>query len=80
MCPKLKDAHFNLSAYGAKMRVSLATQVLSHSVAVGISTHASLGRLEPEAQHTAQALELLNNLQDSFNSSTVSGIHISKLL
>ena len=37
MAPKLQDKHINLPPF-ASMRVNLAAQILSHSVAAGIST------------------------------------------
>ena len=39
------------------MSVPLAAQVLSHSVAAGINTLATLGKLEAEAMNTASFID-----------------------
>jgi hypothetical protein len=53
------------------MRVKLATQVLSHSVAAGIETYVSHGRFSDEALGTAVFCANMNDLFDCFNSSTL---------
>ncbi len=73
LCPRLKDAHFRMEAFGAKMRVKLAAQVLSRSVAAGINNYVYFGALEKEAEETANFVEHVNNLFDSFNSSARKG-------
>lgn len=70
MAPKLTDYHINLRAFAA-MRVNLATQVLSHSVAAGICTLAELGKLEKSAIHTAKFVEFFDKLFNTFNSSSI---------
>jgi len=50
------------------MHVKLATQVLSHSVAAGISTHVSTSQLPPEAQDTSEFVDKMDTLFDSLNS------------
>lgn len=52
------------------MRVNLAAQVLSRTVAAGIFTHSSLGLLSPEAVHTADFIYKIDQLFDLFNSAT----------
>lgn len=68
--PKLTDCHINLRPFAA-MRVNLATQVLSHSVAAGISTLSQLGKLDSDAIHTAKFIELFDKLFNTFNSSSL---------
>ena len=53
------------------MRVNLATQVLSHSVAAGITTMVTLGALPKEANHTALFLDKFDRIFDTFNSQTL---------
>ena len=52
------------------MRVRLATEVLSHSVAAGIATLTRLEKLPPEAKTTADFVEFMDKLFNSFNSSS----------
>lgn len=52
------------------MRVNLAAQVLSRTVAAGIFTHSTLGLLPPEAVHTAEFIYKIDQLFDLFNSAT----------
>ncbi len=73
LAPKLKQAHFSMSVFGAKMKVKWATQLLSHSVAAGVQTYASFGQLGEDAEPTAQFCETLNDLFDVFNSSVKLG-------
>jgi hypothetical protein len=70
LAPKLTEKHLNLPPYAA-MRVRLAAQTLSHSVAAGISTHVSFGVLPEEAVHTANFIETIDSLFDCLNSSAV---------
>ena len=71
MAPKLTDDHLDLPMF-TKMRVNLAAQVLSHSVAAGISTLQRLGHLHQEAKNTAEFVEMMDQLFNAFNSSTLS--------
>ena len=50
------------------MRVNLAAQVLSHSVAAGISFLVTCKELPEEAIHTAHFVEHFDNLFNTFNS------------
>ena len=70
MAPKLTDDHFSLAMF-TKMRVNLAAQVLSHSVAAGISTLQRLGHLHHDAVYTAKFVETMDQLFNSFNSSSL---------
>ena len=88
MAPKLTSKHIELPPF-TKMRVCLASQVMSHSVASGILTYSSLGKLSSEAVYTAAFLEKMDKLFDSFNSrklrdtkiyrtaATSSSVHVS---
>ena len=68
--PSLTEKHIVLPPF-ASLRVCLAVQVLSHSVAVGIAAMVKSGELSPEAIHTANFLEQFDKLFNCFNSSTV---------
>lgn len=71
MAPKLTDRHFSLSMFGP-LSVPLAAQVLSHTVAAGISVLAQWGILPEEAIHTAKFVEDIDQLFNAFNSRTFS--------
>ncbi|KAG5261663.1 hypothetical protein AALO_G00286940 [Alosa alosa] len=70
MAPKLTERHIHLPAF-SKMRVSLATQVFSHTVSAGISAMVTLQRLPAEAKHTADFVAKVNRLFDVLNSRSV---------
>ena len=53
------------------MRVNLAAQILSHSVAAGISCLVTCKELPEEAIYTAQFVEHFDNLFNTFNSRTL---------
>ena len=65
MAPKLSKKHIELPPFAA-MRVFLAAQVLSHTVAAGISTYVALGRLPDEASFNADFLETVDGLFELF--------------
>ena len=67
MAPKLKDRHIELPPFSA-MQVNLAAQVLSHSVAAGISALVTLKHLHDSAKDTAQFVEHFDGLFNTFNS------------
>ena len=69
MAPKLTEQHIYLPMF-TKMRVRLAAQVLSHSVTAGITTLARLNHLPMEALSTATFIENMDQLFNTFNSST----------
>ena len=66
MAPKLTKKHIELPPFAA-MRVCLAAEALSHTVAAGISTYVALG-MPDEAIHTAEFVEAVDGLFDCFNS------------
>ena len=70
MAPKLKGRHIELLPFSA-MQVNLAAQVLSHSVAAGISALVTLKHLPDSAKDTAQFTENFDGLFNTFNSQTV---------
>ena len=70
---RLTERHITLPAFSST-KVSLAAQVLSHSVAAGITTLCMISdKLDSEAIHTAKFLEQFNKLFDVFNSRTMAG-------
>ena len=73
MAPRLTERHITLPAFSS-MKVSLAAQMLKHSVAAGITTLCMISdKLDSEAIHTAKFLEQFNKLFDVFNSRTMAG-------
>lgn len=70
LAPRLTSQHINLTSF-SKMRVKLATQTLSHSVAAAVETNCSIGSLAPVAMGTAEYAEKFDTLFDCFNSSEV---------
>ena len=67
---KLTDKHINLPPF-TSMRVNLAAQVLSHSVAAGISFLVRAGIMPESARSTAQFVEHFDVLFNTFNSRTI---------
>ncbi|GFN89473.1 THAP domain-containing protein 9 [Plakobranchus ocellatus] len=67
LASKLSKRHIELPNF-AKLKVSLAVQVLSHTVAAGISTMVSFKALPPDATATAQFVEKFDQLFNCFNS------------
>lgn len=74
LAPKLTNTHINPNGF-EKMRVKYAVQVLSESVAVGISTYVSLGAMTAEVAGTANFLENFDKLFDIFNSQRTRGVN-----
>ena len=72
LAPKLTPKHINLPPF-ASMRVRLAAQVLSHSVAAGIYTHVAFGAMSSDAAFTAEFIETVDALFDCFNAGSFSG-------
>lgn len=64
---KLTDKHLELPPF-SPMNVRLAAQVLSHSVASGISWMVQGGNLPQLAEHTAEFVERIDRLFNCFNS------------
>ena len=69
MCPKIRPKHIELTNF-SKMRVCLATQLLSHSTAAALMTYISINELPPEANATAAFIERMDQLFDTLNSTT----------
>ncbi|XP_076650543.1 kelch-like protein 10 isoform X1 [Halictus rubicundus] len=65
--PKLTDAHINPSSFD-KIKLKLATQVLSHTVATGMNTYMSLDALSGDASFTIEVIYKFNKLFDVLNS------------
>ena len=68
--PKLTERHVHPNNF-AKMKVKLATQILSHTVAASVCTYVSLGVLPQSAMGTAEFISQFDSLFDSVNSSTL---------
>jgi len=67
MAPRLTKKHIELPPFAA-MRVCLAAQILSHTVAAGVCTYVDMGKMPDEAMHTADFAKLIDGLFDTFNS------------
>lgn len=67
LAPKLKHAHINPGPF-EKMRVYLAAQIFSNTVASGMSTTLKSGILPPIAQFTIDFISDMDKLFDIFNS------------
>lgn len=65
--PKLTRKHFDLPGF-SRMNVRMAAQILSHSVAKGMSLMSSFGALPPSAERTAEFCNLFDSLFNVFNS------------
>jgi hypothetical protein len=74
--PKLTEKHIRPNNFN-KMKVKLATQVLSHTVAATICMYVSVGALPPSAMGTAEFIERFDSIFDCVNSST---LHSTKVL
>lgn len=70
LAPKLTHAHINPGPF-EKMRVYLAAQVFSESVAAGMNTHLELGKLPLESKCTIDVIDKMDKLFDIFNSCKV---------
>ena len=70
LVPKLTDKHINLPPF-TLMHVNLAAQVLSHSVAAGISFLVRAGIMPESAKAAAQFVEYFDVLFNTFNSQTI---------
>ena len=66
LAPKLTRAHFDLTDI-SKMKVKLATQILSHSVYAGLRTMIDLNKMPAEAIGTANFVKYCNDLFDLLN-------------
>lgn len=77
--PKLTRRHVQLPAFSS-MRVNLAAQVFSHSVASSLSLYVNLGsnKISSNATQTAQFLSAMDRIFDIFNSSSMCSTKIFK--
>jgi hypothetical protein len=67
LAPKLSELHLNLRL-GKKMKVSLAANVLSHSVASGIRAMVQRGHMPVDSLQTADFIDQMNSIFDLVNS------------
>lgn len=67
LAPRLTDKHFDMSR-AFKMKVRPAVQVMSHSVAAGMSIRIVTKELPPEAASTAEFIQQMDCLFDMLNS------------
>ena len=74
MAPKLTQKHVALPPFTA-MRVNIAAQTLSHSVAAGIQTLCALNYLPEDASATAEFIETMDQLFNTFNSASTKSTH-----
>ena len=74
MVPKLTDKHITLPPFAA-MRVNLAAQILSHSVAVGINMLCTTNSLPEDTNATAEFIETMDQLFNTFNSANLKSSH-----
>ena len=72
LAPKLTDHHIDVTST-TKMRVSLAAQVLSHSVSAGMKMRVLTNELPAEATFTADFVESMDRLFDLLNSRQMKG-------
>ena len=70
LAPKLTNKYMCEEGF-SKMRVSLAAQVMSRTVAAGIYTHSIAGLLPQEAVYTAEFVYQVDRLFDCFNSAVM---------
>lgn len=77
--PKLTPAHIHPTSF-EKMKVSLATQVISRTVVSGMHTYMTLGALPQEAIGTIEVLDKFNNLHDVLNSFSLKHPNIHKMV
>jgi len=70
MAPRLTHKHISLPPF-ASLRVKFATQALSHSVAADISALVIFGLLPEEADATAEFVEKMDQLFNTFNSGSL---------
>lgn len=70
LAAKLTDEHLNPNNF-KKMKVKLAAQIFSHSVAVALHTYIDFEKLPQEAKITANFIEEINKLFDLLNSSNL---------
>ena len=72
-CTKLTEKHLNPNGF-MKMKVKLATQVLSHTVSATMNTYVSLGALPPAAYGTVELINNFDQIFDCLNSSNLNDV------
>ena len=75
--PKLTEKHIRPNNFN-KMKVKLATQVLSHTVAATICTYVSVGALPSSAMGTAEFIEKFDSTFDCVNSASLQSTKVLK--
>ena len=70
LCPKLTDKHIHGLKFANKMKVKLASQVLSHSVSSGLLYAKSYNLLGPHVLTTASYCKRINDIFDALNSTS----------
>lgn len=70
LIPKLTKAHINPKMF-QKMKVKLTVQVLSRSVHTAIHVYVGMNKIPSSAIHTADFVETMDKLFDSFNSTNL---------
>jgi transposase-like protein len=74
LCPKLSKNHVTPPPFWGKMKVRLASQIFSHTVATAFSTYVTLGKLPATHIVTGQLCAFLNKVFDILNTSFMNGI------
>lgn len=70
LLPKITDQHIHLPKFGGKMKVKLASQILSHSMSAAMKTLIANKLLPPHAVPTQVFCAKMNRLFDILNSVT----------
>ncbi|KAF2903322.1 hypothetical protein ILUMI_02867 [Ignelater luminosus] len=68
---KLKQHYFNFADSYIKMKIKIAAQELSESVAAAIETFTAVGLMPTEALHTAEFVHQIDKIFDSLNGFTI---------
>jgi len=66
--PKITSRHVGELQFAAKMKVKLATQIMSHSVAAALDYMVAINRLESDALATSAYCKMVNDIFDTLNS------------
>lgn len=78
LTPRLTHCHVEPPPIYGKMKVKLAAQTLSHSVATGLKTYASAGMMTKDAIGTANYCDQMDKIFDVLNSSSKFGSTLFK--
>ena len=71
LAPKISEKHVEPPPIWGKMKVKLATQVLSHSVSAAIRTYEACNDLSCDSLGTAAFCTMMNDIFDVLNSNTL---------